>query len=106
MMHNFLRRAGLLLSLHAAFFLAPAVMAEQSDLQVSIQPVENGVEFVLTNTSTEAVSFLSWETPLESELTQDIFVITPSDGGNRNLYARPAVFSGKLFKRGDPRPKD
>ena len=89
-----------------AAFAAPAAMAQQGDLDVSIRPVENGVEFTLINTGQKSMSVLRWETPLESELTGDVFVVTPTDGGNRDLHARPATFSGRLFKRAAPQPSD
>lgn len=93
------------------FFLSPAVMAQSDDLladdlAVSIRPADNGLEFVLTNNTGAPISLLRWETPLEAELTQDVFYVTQSDGGNRDVYAKPATFSGRLFKRGEPEPED
>ncbi len=110
-MDNLLISIRFLLLIWLTFFLAPVVMAQSGglladDLSVSIKPADNGVEFVLTNNTGAPVSLLRWETPLEAELTQDVFHVTQSDGGNRNVYAKPAMFSGKLFKRGEPGPED
>ena len=88
-----------------AFLFCP-VMAQSEDLDVSITPVENGVEFVLTNNGQTPISLLRWETPLESELTQDVFYVTQSDGGNRSVHAKGATFSGRLFKRASPQASD
>ena len=105
-MNKLLNRGRIFIALGCAFFLAPAALAQADKLEVVLNPSDNGVEFVLTNNGTEPVTLLTWETPLESELSQDVFVITPGDDGNRNLYSRPATFSGRLFKRGDPTAKD
>ncbi len=94
------------LAIYLALGLSGVAQAQQNDLDVSIAPVENGVEFVLTNNTGSPISLLRWETPLESELTQDVFYITESDGGNRSVHSTPATFSGRLFKRPDPIPSD
>lgn len=94
------------IAVSGALVFASAGMAQESELAVSITPAENGVEFVLTNTSDSPLRLLRWETPLESELTQDMFVITESDGANPSVYAKRATFSGRLFKRPNPLPSD
>lgn len=105
-MNNLLSCCRLLIAYGCFFFLPATALAQPDKLDVALHPADNGVEFVLTNTGSETVTLLTWETPLESELSQDMFVITPGDGGNRNLYSRPALFSGRLFKRGQPTAKD
>ncbi len=109
-MTKLLSRIGIFLSVVSAGLLAPAFSplfaADQGDLDVTIHPSVNGVEFVLTNNSSDDVSVLRWETPLESELTQDVFAISHSNGKNESLHAERAMFSGRLIRRTKPQPED
>jgi len=105
-MAKLLSRIGLLFAVISTWLFAPAFATEQGDLAVAILPADNGVEFVLTNTSAEDISLLSWETPLEGELTQDVFSVSHSDEKNKSLHPDRAMFSGRLIRRPDPQPKD
>jgi peptidyl-Lys metalloendopeptidase len=55
------------------------------------------IKFTLTNNSNETINVLKWNTPLEG-VNNDIFKIE-KDG-------KPAVYLGKMVKRGGPRPED
>ncbi len=79
---------------------APVTLAQQTELNVSLLPSDNGVLFVLRNDSKDTLSVLRWETPLESELTQDVFDVAS------NSYVNRARYSGRLIKRGKPEPQD
>lgn len=105
-MSKWLSRFSFLLLTGLIQAVSPTLLAEQSDLDVSIRPVEHGVEFVLTNTSATDLSLLRWETPLEAELTQDVFVVSRDDGSNPSLHPDRALFSGRLIKRDNPGPDD
>jgi len=105
-MTKLLSRIGILFSFILISTLVPAFAADQGDLEVVIRPVDNGVEFVLTNNSADDISLLRWETPLEPELTQDVFTVSQSDGKNKSMHAERAMFSGRLIRRSNPQPQD
>jgi len=104
-MAKLLSRIGLLFVIVFAGLTA-AFAVEQGELAVAILPADNGVEFVLTNNSADDISLLRWETPLEGELTQDVFSVAHSVGKNNSLHPDRAMFSGRLIRRTDPQPQD
>jgi len=108
-MAELLSRIGVLLSL-LALLNSPGALARNEagslPLSVVISPVNKGVEFVLTNDSAASISVLSWGTPFEQELTQDLFDVSASDGGNKSIFSDRALFSGRLIRRGNPQIED
>ena len=105
-MTKLLSRLGILLAVISTSVPGLAFGAGQGDLAVDIRPADNGVEFVLTNNSSDDISLLRWETPLEPELTQDVFAVSYSEGKNKSLHAERAMFSGRLIRRTEPQPND
>lgn len=109
-MTELLSRIGVLLALLLAGLTSTGALAQDatrnSALSVAISPVENGVEFVLTNNGAETISVLGWETPFEQELTQDLFDVSASDGDNKSIFSDRALFSGRLIRRGRPQIED
>ena len=83
-----------------------AVPGTNASLSVKLIAQENGVQFVLSNSGDTDVSVLTWETPLEAELTQDVFHLTSSTNGKPNVFGERARYSGRLIKRGHPQAKD
>jgi len=80
-------------------------MAQQG-LSASLEPSENGVVFHLTNDGNSTVSILRWETPLEDELTQDIFAVVPMSYGKPDRFGKRAIYKGRMLKRGKPEASD
>ena len=63
-----------------------AVAGINESLSVELIAQDNGVQFVLSNNGDTDVSVLTWETPLEAELTQDVFHLTSSTNGKPNVF--------------------
>ncbi len=99
-MHKVLTRLSIWLLGALLVVAAPVTFAQQAELSASLQSSDNGVLFVLRNNTADTLSVLRWETPLESELTQDVFDVVSSN------YANRARYSGRLIKRGKPEPQD
>ena len=95
--------ARLIVVVTAALFSA---FLSASELAVGLQPTENGVTFSLTNNSAKTVSVLVWETPLEPELTQDVFELIPERQDPADKFVDRARYSGRLIKRGIPKTSD
>ncbi len=88
----------------ACFALFTSVAsAQQGYLAVELQPQGNGVLFTVTNTSSQPVSVLRWDTPLDSELTDDVFKVVAA---SKQSAQTSATYSGRLIKRGTPLPED
>ena len=83
-----------------------AVAGTNDDLSVELIAQDNGVQFVLSNNGDTDVSVLTWETPLEAELTQDVFNLTSSKNGKPNVFGDRARYTGRLIKRSHPAAKD
>ena len=83
-----------------------AVAGKNDSLSVDLVPKDNGVQFVLSNNGDVDVSVLTWETPLEAELTQDVFHLTADINGKPNVFGNRAQYSGRLIKRSHPAAKD
>lgn len=75
-------------------------LAQPAPLSVQIRAHNDGIQFVLHNTSTETLEVLRWETPLENELTNDVFDVVSTDNNTR------AIYSGRQIKRGNPTAQD
>ncbi len=105
-MDKLLSRLGIWLISACCVLAAPVAFADSEELSASLQPSDNGVLFVLRNNSAETITVLRWETPLEPELTQDVFHVAPSTTGKPNLHAERARYSGRMFKRDNPQPDD
>ena len=60
--------------------------------------VPTDIRFHVLNTSDAAVSMLIWNTPLEQELSADIFTVT--------LNGVPMPYLGRMVKRSTPSEKD
>ncbi len=83
--------------------ITPMAMAQQAALNVTLQPVDNGVLFELRNNSTETFSVLRWDTPFEAELSQDVFTVVADRSA---LFPSLAAYTGRLIKRGTPQTND
>ncbi|AJQ97720.1 M35 family metallo-endopeptidase [Gynuella sunshinyii] len=89
----------ILLSLTPFFTLA----AGNGPLSFSLQATKKStstseINVVITNTSDEFLKVLKWNTPLETELSADIFSIS-ADG-------KFVTYQGRLIKRGEPEETD
>ncbi len=60
--------------------------------------VSSDITFRLLNTSDAAVDMLVWNTPLEQELSADIFTVT--------FNGVPMAYQGRMVKRSTPGEKD
>ncbi len=81
--------------------LSPLAFSAE-ELSVSLESDSNSVLFNLTNNTDEDLSVLVWETPLEPELSQDVFDVVASVHGKPYRYGRRAQYLGRLFKRAQP----
>lgn len=85
---------------------AVATTAHASALSVRLEPgaAPGEIVFELSNTGERSVSVLRWDTPLEAELSADVFAI------GRTLKTLPLLerprYAGRVFKRGPPRRED
>lgn len=60
--------------------------------------VSSEITFYVSNNSNVAVRMLIWNTPLESELSADVFTVT--------LDGMPVAYQGRMVKRSSPSDKD
>ncbi|MEM7257664.1 MAG: M35 family metallo-endopeptidase, partial [Pseudomonadota bacterium] len=69
-------------------------------VELRLAPVDQQhVRVVLSNQGTEPLRFLTWGSPFESELTQDLFYLQTTFGKQRAAYA------GRHVKRAGPLPE-
>ena len=79
-------------ALHAGIELVVA------DSGVSVAEKPPMILFYVTNTSDDAVRLLRWNTPLEKELSADVFLVS--------LNGQAVDYQGRMVKRGAPGEQD
>ncbi len=82
--------------------------AVQSPVEVLLGVTLDGqVTVEMSNTGSEPVAVLRWETPFESLLSADLFDIHAADPLLPALYqVIPALYQGRVIKRGSPQLDD
>ncbi|MFK8074940.1 MAG: M35 family metallo-endopeptidase [Granulosicoccus sp.] len=83
----------------AVFCILVAGPALANPLEVLIEPGEKPgvVQVGLTNTSTNPVSVLRWDTPFEDTLSHPVFIVQSSTKGG--AYSTSATYTGRVVKR-------